>query len=311
MAKLSPSRISTVVEVSRRLKAFTVKPFEVKPLAGSMEDTAAISSRLMMSPSTTAGTKVSSTPKGLYSTEIWPPSCATGIGIFAAGQELRLLPRQGGQVRFGQRAHDAAGFQRFEQDADLQPAGIEAEEEGAVVGVAWRAIDPLKVLPMAPDVTRLPVPPVVPRLPFSAVPCAATRGGQRLADAALHFRKADLQHDLLGAADAHQVGHPLRRVALRQFQRAVQTGGAADRAGQHDAVIGGAHLDLFAGQDLLQPFLELGDVGRDLHLDVGDQRPSAPRSVIVVRPGALPSSRSSGPTGSRCRRCRDWRSRVR
>jgi hypothetical protein len=46
----------------------------------------------------------------------------------------------------------------------------------------------------------------------------------------------------------------------------------ADRAGQDDAVIGGADLDRFAGKDLAQAFAQFGDVRHDLDFDVGDQR---------------------------------------
>ena len=85
----------------------------------------------------------------------------------------------------------------------------------------------------------------------------------------MHFGEADLQHDLLLTTDHHEVGNAA--VAGRQFHGAVDCQGRADGAGQHDAIIGGAHFDGFVGQDLPQAFAQFGDVGDNLHLDVGDQ----------------------------------------
>jgi hypothetical protein len=113
---------------------------------------------------------------------------------------------------------------------------------------------------------------------------------EALGHRALHLGEADLQHHLLLAAHHHQVRNPVGRVALGEVQRAVELLDRGDRTRQDDAVVRGAHLDPFVWQDLLEPLLELGDVGRDLDLDVRDQPPVGPRSVSVVRPGALPST---------------------
>ncbi len=61
------------------------------------------------------------------------------------------------------------------------------------------------------------------------------------------------------------------RIAFGQIQRALEFLGGTDGARQDHAVIGGAHFDLFAGQDLAQTFLEFRYVGRHAHLDIGNQ----------------------------------------
>ena len=132
MAKLSPSRISTVVEVSRRRKASMVKPPEVKPLVGSIDETAASISRLMRSPSTTRGMKFSSTPKGLYSTVTVPSSWATGTGYSPPARNFASCPDRA--VRFGSASVRTTprDLERLEQHADLEPAGVEAEDARAL-----------------------------------------------------------------------------------------------------------------------------------------------------------------------------------
>src|SRR5690606_118210 len=47
--------------------------------------------------------------------------------VFAARQELGFLPRQRGQVRFGQGADHALGFQRLQQYAEFEGARGEAQ----------------------------------------------------------------------------------------------------------------------------------------------------------------------------------------
>mmetsp|Transcript_23077 Transcript_23077/g.39258 ORF Transcript_23077/g.39258 Transcript_23077/m.39258 type:complete len:259 (+) Transcript_23077:1126-1902(+) len=66
-------------------------PF-VKPLASSNAETAVASSRLIRSPSTTRGTKFNSTPNGLNSTVISPPSCATGMGYSPPARNFASWP---------------------------------------------------------------------------------------------------------------------------------------------------------------------------------------------------------------------------
>ena len=99
MAKLSPSRSSTVVEVSRRVKASTRAPLISTLLLGSIEETAAFISRLMMSLSTTRGTKFSWMPKGLYSIENRSSFWAIGIGYSPPARNLASWPESA--VRFG------------------------------------------------------------------------------------------------------------------------------------------------------------------------------------------------------------------
>ena len=99
MAKLSPSRISTVVEVSRRLKALTEIPLVCTEVVVSIEDTAALITRLIVLPSTTVGVKLSSTPKGLYSMLIWPLLLVSGIGYSPPARNLASWPDSA--VRFG------------------------------------------------------------------------------------------------------------------------------------------------------------------------------------------------------------------
>ncbi len=64
-----------------------------------MADTAAASSRLIRSPSTTRGTKSNSTPKGLNSTVMAPSSCATGTGYSPPARKVASCPERA--VRFG------------------------------------------------------------------------------------------------------------------------------------------------------------------------------------------------------------------
>ena len=78
----------------------------------------------------------------------------------------------------------------------------------------------------------------------------------------------------IGAADGHHVADAAGGVAVGQFQRARQAPGAADRARQHQPVIGGAHVDLFARKDFRETVLQLGQVRADIDGDAGDQPPA-------------------------------------
>ena len=184
--------------------------------------------------------------------------------IFATGEELRLLPRKGGQVRFRQRAHEALVFQRFEKNPELERAGREAEADctvgrGGDRGSGQHVVDAADIASHAGLEVR------------PACPAEAEGAVKLLGHAALHLGEADLQHHLLHTADIHQVRHPARRIAFGEVKRPVKLCGRGDDARQHDAVIGRAHLDLLARNDLLQPFLELRHVERDLNVHIGDK----------------------------------------
>ena len=183
------------------------------------------------------------------------------------------MPGQGDQVRLGQSAYNTFGFKGFQQDAHLDRAGAEAQQHGAVVRVhRWDA---------ARDRVRLGAQ-VVERVAAArnaqivaeGTAVQGQRGAERFRHAALHLGEAHLQHDLLRTANRHQVGHPFRRVTFRKVKRALKFLGARHRARQDDPVIGGAHLDLFAGQDLAQAFLEFADICRDADIHVGNQLPA-------------------------------------
>jgi hypothetical protein len=108
-----------------------VTSWKVMPLPGSMEDTAASSSRLIRSPSTTRGMKFSSTPKGLNSIGHPVVALRDRHRVFATREEAGFLPGQRGQVRFGQRADHPLVFKGFQQDAHLHPPALKPKIDGA------------------------------------------------------------------------------------------------------------------------------------------------------------------------------------
>ena len=110
-----------------------------------------------------------------------------GDGIFPTGKERRLLPRQGGQVGFGQRARHALGFQRLYQHLRRQATAADPKTKRSC-GV--------------PHACRGEIAGVQRAMCATGNLQAATKG---LADAALHFGKPNFQHHLLRATHAHQV----------------------------------------------------------------------------------------------------------
>ncbi len=76
--------------------------------------------RLMRPSESTTGVKATPTPNSLKMTERPPWLSTTGIGILAAGQELRRFTRHRGQVRLGQRAYEAVALERLDGVCEMQ-----------------------------------------------------------------------------------------------------------------------------------------------------------------------------------------------
>ena len=135
MASEPPDGISTVDLAERFLRAgmlmldSTTAPSLVSSLTS-------VSMRRLMRPSdSTTGVKARPTPNSLKMTESLPSLSTTGIGIFAAGQELGRLAGDGRQVGLGQRADQAVALQRAQGLGDLCVA---AGEVGGDARVAER-----------------------------------------------------------------------------------------------------------------------------------------------------------------------------
>ena len=135
------------------------------------------------------------------------------------------MPRQSGQVGFGQRADHALGFKRLEQHVEGEVADDEtAPDRAARAGALEREVH---VAERAAG-NRVGAAKADAELTVGAGSADAEAGVQLLADRPLHLGEADLQHDLLRAAHDHQVRDPIRRIAVGEVQRPVQLGGRGD-----------------------------------------------------------------------------------
>mmetsp|Transcript_23089 Transcript_23089/g.39333 ORF Transcript_23089/g.39333 Transcript_23089/m.39333 type:complete len:211 (+) Transcript_23089:1569-2201(+) len=173
MAKLSPSRNSTVVEVSRRLKASIWKLSNWNPFEGSMDDTAASSSRLIRSWSTTRGIKFSSIPKGLNSTVMVPLSWLIGTGYSPPARNFASCPLSA--TRLGSasvRTTPLVSRASSSRPTWVEPALKPKRRAPAFSLLAGTA--PPNELVMAPDVTFVPLPPFTPTSPPKSVPFSAS-----------------------------------------------------------------------------------------------------------------------------------------
>ena len=170
-------------------------------------------------------------------------------GVFTTGKELCGLTGQGRQVRFGQGADKPVRFQCLKQQCDLKTPGVDAELERTVRLGAARDTRGRVAVKQVHKVVALNVGAVAAhKTDVAAISDPADRDGrgQALADRAVHFGKAHLQHDLLAATDDHQVRHAFGGIAVGQIQSAVNRGRRRHGAGQHQAIVGGADLNRFA-----------------------------------------------------------------
>jgi hypothetical protein len=180
-----------------------------------------------------------------------PPSDSPGTGYSPPARKVASCPES---------ADHALAFESLKKDCELKTADRTADAEAAGHARAYfnREGEPLtdQGAGFGPELAAV---------------SHCNRRAKAFRYAAVHFREADLQHDLLRSAHHHEVRYPVGGVAVCQVEGPVKFGGRGHLARQHDAVVRGADLDLLARKDLLQPFLELGDVGRDVHVDVRDQ----------------------------------------
>ena len=131
IAKLCPSRSSTVVLARRTISAGTVIAPTVIVVVGSIWLTSGSIFRLITPSPSTVGVKARPTPYFLNSTVIVAEVRRDRNRKLAAGEEARGVARERRQVRLGEAAHHAALLQRLQQHVGLHAVAEHAADHGA------------------------------------------------------------------------------------------------------------------------------------------------------------------------------------
>ena len=136
IAKLWPSRNSTVVRASRLVSDGTLKPEICTACAKLSSLTDGARRRLMMPFARTVGVNVNCTPNGLYwmvmtGTPPVLPGCADGHRKFAAGQKRGGIAGERNQVGLGQSADQSFRFQGSQSNIKAGTLGGETGQRNA------------------------------------------------------------------------------------------------------------------------------------------------------------------------------------
>ena len=127
MAKLSPSRISTVVDVSRRVKASTVNEPVVEPVGRVDGRGRRLQLEVDRAGVEDARREIELDAEGL----VLDGDAVVLLGdrhrVLAAGEEARLLAGKGREVRLGEDPDEAPLLERVEQEVDLGVSDLEAD----------------------------------------------------------------------------------------------------------------------------------------------------------------------------------------